>query len=93
MLTRDSLDIQGLTGYSGTHLMFREGQGYRRAGSCGRFWIQVFVYFTVFSNDIDTHDDDDDDDVHVTVLSQSCLLLCIPVRRQTVLKISTKKCK
>lgn len=51
-----------------------------RAGMGGQ-WEGFLLggYFSVINNDIDTHDDDDND-VHVTVLSQSCLLSCIPVR-------------
>lgn len=54
---------------------------YGRGGAVGG-------YFSVIRNNIDTRIDDD---VHVTVLSQSCLLSCIPVGRQTVRKISTTK--
>lgn len=69
------------------HSSGRAGPGgsvgvYGRGGAVGE------GYFSVISNNIDIRIDDD---VHVTVLSQSCLLSCIPVGRQTVLKISTKK--
>lgn len=55
-----------------------EGRGCWMYGRGGVLWdfLDSNVYFSVISNDIDTHDDD----VHVTVLSQSCLLSCIPVR-------------
>jgi len=66
--------------------MFREGRGHT---ACGRGWDVCVGFFSglkcslsVFSNDIEPHDD-----FHVTVLSQSRLLKRIPVVRQTVLKI------